>query len=357
MKPLIYDLDYFELKTALNDLGGPGYRTDQVWNALYKSLLSSPGKITTLPKSFREKMHNSFAFNAVTPRKVAKSVDGRTVKILFTLQDGYPIEAVLMYYDKRRTLCISSQSGCAIGCSFCATGQMGFHRNLTAGEIIAQVLHFARLLSMKQETVTNVVIMGMGEPFQNYESVINALNRMNDPSGLGLGARRFTISTIGLVPEIHRFADERYQYNLAVSLHTVNDDLRSKLVPINQKYPVDEIISACKYYINQTKRRITFEYALISGINDSIIDAQSLARKVRGMMCHVNLIPLNPTASYQGQATSTEQANMFCDILNNLNIPCTIRMRRGIEIAAGCGQLASKTWANSDDQQKEDKLH
>ncbi len=268
IKPLIFDLDYQALKKALDEFGQPGYRTDQVWNALYRSYLSSPGEISTLPKAFRAQLNDSFSFNALTPQRTIKSSDGRTIKTLFTLQDGKPIEAVLMYYEKRRTLCISSQSGCAIGCSFCATGQMGFHRNLTAGEIIAQVLHYARFLAMEDEPITNIVVMGMGEPFLNYDAVINALDRMNDPTGLGLGARRFTISTIGLVPEILRFAKEKYQYNLAISLHTVNDELRTKLIPINRKYPVSQLLSVCNQYTNLTKRRITFEYALISGIND-----------------------------------------------------------------------------------------
>jgi len=342
MKPLIFDLNYSDLKTTLQELGQPGYRADQVWTAIYKSFRSTPEEITTLPKSFREELSNDFSFNALTPVNVIKSNDGRTVKTLFMLQDGKQIEAVLMYYEKRRTLCISSQAGCGIGCAFCATGQMGFRRNLTSGEIIAQVLYFARILAAEEESVTNVVIMGMGEPFQNYESVLAALDRLNDPDAFGLGARRFTISTVGLVPEILRFADEGKQYNLAISLHTVDDELRSKLVPINKKYPVNQIISACKHYIQKTKRRVTFEYALIQGLNDSVREAEALVRKLRGMICHVNLIPLNPTVGYSGQPTRANQATVFCDILNNSNISCTIRLRRGIEISAGCGQLATE---------------
>ncbi len=339
---LIYDLDFEMLESQLKALGQPGFRAKQIWTALYQTFRVSPDEITTLPKDFREKLSQSYSFQALDPVKAIESRDGRTVKALFKLYDGNYIEAVLMYYDERRTLCISSQSGCGIGCSFCATGQMGFKRNLSSGEIIAQVLYYARLLDEMGEHVTNVVVMGMGEPFQNYDNVMTAINRLNDPRAFGLGARRFTISTVGLVPKIIQFADEGYQYNLAISLHTVDDTLRSKLIPINKKYPVDELISACRYYVLKTSRRITFEYALIQGVNDSVEDALALAKKIRGMICHVNLIPLNPTKEFGEQATSADQAQIFCDTLEEHNISCTVRLRRGIEIQAGCGQLATE---------------
>jgi len=339
---LIYDLDFEMLESQLKTLGQPGFRAKQIWTALYQTFRVSPDEITTLPKDFREKLSQSYSFQALDPVKAIESRDGRTVKTLFKLYDGNYIEAVLMYYDERRTLCISSQSGCGIGCSFCATGQMGFKRNLSSGEIIAQVLYYARLLDEMGEHVTNVVVMGMGEPFQNYDNVMTAINRLNDPRAFGLGARRFTISTVGLVPKIIQFADEGYQYNLAISLHTVDDTLRSKLIPINKKYPVDELISACRYYVLKTSRRITFEYALIQGVNDSVEDALALAKKIRGMICHVNLIPLNPTKEFGEQATSADQAQIFCDTLEAHNISCTVRLRRGIEIQAGCGQLATE---------------
>lgn len=342
MKTLIYDMDYETLETQVKALGQPGFRAKQIWTALYQTFRVSPKEISTLPKDFRESLSQSFSFKALNPVKAIESKDGRTLKTLFQLNDGNYIEAVLMYYDERRTLCISSQSGCGMGCSFCATGQMGFKRNLTTGEIIAQVLYYARYLAEMDEHVTNVVVMGMGEPFQNYDNVIAAVNRLNDPKAFGLGARRFTISTVGLIPEIIQFADEGYQYNLAISLHTVDDALRSKLIPVNKKYPVDDLISACRYYVNKTSRRVTFEYALIQGINDSAEDAIALANKIRGMICHVNLIPLNPTKKFSEQATSSAQAQVFCDTLEDRKISCTIRLRRGIEIQAGCGQLASE---------------
>ncbi|MDF1519955.1 MAG: 23S rRNA (adenine(2503)-C(2))-methyltransferase RlmN [Brevefilum sp.] len=343
---LIYDLDFETLESQINALGQPGFRAKQIWTALYQTFRVSPDEITTLPKDFREKLSQSYSFQALDPVKAIESRDGRTIKTLFKLNDGNYIEAVLMYYDERRTLCISTQSGCGIGCSFCATGQMGFRRNLSSGEIVAQVLYFARMLDEMGDHVTNVVVMGMGEPFQNYDNVMAAINRLNDPRAFGLGARRFTISTVGLVPKIIQFADEGYQYNLAISLHTVDDTLRSKLIPINKKYPVDELISACRYYVHQTSRRITFEYALIQGVNDSVEDALALSKKISGMICHVNLIPLNPTKKFGEQATSADQAKIFCDTLEAHNISCTVRLRRGIEIQAGCGQLATEGESN-----------
>jgi 23S rRNA (adenine2503-C2)-methyltransferase len=219
---------------------------------------------------------------------------------------------------------------------------MGFKRNLTSGEIVAQVLYYARLLDDEGDRVTNVVMMGMGEPFQNYQNVMEALHRLNHPDAMGLGARRFTISTVGLVPKIKQLADENTQYNLAISLHTVDDALRSKLIPINERYPVDVLLEACRYYMQKTHRRITFEYALIQGINDSLSEAEALAQKIKRLLCHVNLIPLNPTVGFSEQPSSNSQAEAFCQVLDQYNIPCTIRLRRGIEIQAGCGQLAAE---------------
>jgi 23S rRNA (adenine2503-C2)-methyltransferase len=341
-KPLIYDLEKETLRAWFKEQGQPQFRAEQVWTALYQSLRSSPEKITTLPKDLRETLGDNFSFTALSTVREIKSRDGQTIKTLFKLHDGNLIEAVLMYYQDRRTLCISSQSGCGIGCSFCATGQMGFRRNLSSGEIIAQVLFYARMLAENGEKVTNIVIMGMGEPFQNYQNLMEALARLNDPDAMGLGARRITISTVGLTPKIRQFADEETQYNLAISLHTVDDELRSKLIPINKRYPVGDLLEACRYYVQKTNRRITFEYALIQGVNDSIKDAEALAEKLKDMLCHVNLIPLNPTEGFFEQPSSSEQVEAFCHALEDKNIPCTIRLRRGIEIQAGCGQLAAE---------------
>jgi 23S rRNA (adenine2503-C2)-methyltransferase len=229
-----------------------------------------------------------------------------------------------------------------MGCTFCATGQMGFRRNLTSGEILEQVVYYARILSNQGEQVTNVVVMGMGEPFHNYEATIGAIDQLNHPDGFNLGTRRFTISTVGLVPGIRRFTVENRQVNLAVSLHAADDELRSSLLPINRKYPLNELISACRDYVTTTRRRITFEWALINGLNDGIDQARKLARLVQGMNCHVNVIPLNPTQGYSGKGTTRRRAAAFSQELEARGISCTIRLRRGIDIQAGCGQLAGE---------------
>jgi len=228
-----------------------------------------------------------------------------------------------------------------MGCVFCATGQMGFRQNLSSGEIIEKVLYFARELALTNQVVSNIVLMGMGEPFHNYDSVLEAIQRLNDPNGFTLGARRFTISTVGIIPGITRFSQEKNQVNLAISLHAANDELRSSLLPIARKYPLDELVAACKAYVELTHRRITFEWALIQGVNDSTRDAEELVNLVKGLLCHVNIIPLNPTQKYSGKTTTHEQALAFQAVLQAKGIPCTIRLRRGIEINAGCGQLAS----------------
>lgn len=341
-KPFILDLNIEELKALLISMGEPAYRVAQVWQAVYANHVASAEDITTLPKVTREKLQDALDFSHLVSIDRLVSSDGKTVKTLFQLPDGAQIEAVLMHYDERDTLCISSQAGCAMGCVFCATGQMGFKRNLSPGEIIEQVMVYARELASEDKKVSNVVVMGMGEPFNNYEAVLAAIDRLNDPKGMNLGARRFTISTVGLVPMIERFASEKRQINLAISLHAANDTLRSSLLPINKKYPLVELMQACREYSAATNRRLTFEWALIQGVNDSPADAEQLARLVRGILCHVNIIQLNPTRKYAGKATNRESAEIFKNKLEEVGIPCTIRLRRGIDIQAGCGQLASQ---------------
>jgi 23S rRNA (adenine2503-C2)-methyltransferase len=228
-----------------------------------------------------------------------------------------------------------------MGCVFCATGQMGFSRHLTSGEIVAQVMYYARVLKEEEMAVTNIVLMGMGEPFHNYENTMAAIDRLNDADGYNFGARRFTISTVGLAPAIKRFADEKRQVNLAVSLHAIDDKSRVEMMPVNKRYKIAEVLEACQYYVAQTSRRVTFEWALIHGVNDTPEVARKLASLLRGLMCHVNAIPLNPTAGFEGEGTSKERALLFKETLEAGGIPCTIRMRRGIDINAGCGQLAT----------------
>lgn len=340
--PLIYDFDRDGMKDLLSTWNQPAFRVNQIWDGLYRNLKSSPSEWSNLPSNLKTLLSERTRFEGLTPVDKLQASDGQTVKVLFTTNDGHPVEAVLMKYDQRRTLCISTQAGCAMGCVFCATGQMGFFRNLTSGEIVEQVLYFARLLNMEHEVLTNIVVMGMGEPFNNYDNTLAAVDRLNDQRGFNLGARRFTISTVGLVPMIQQFAAEKRQVNLAVSLHAANDPLRSSLLPINKKYPLSELIPACREYVEITGRRISFEWALIRDINDRPQDASELTELVRGMNCHINVIPLNPTGAYTGNATAISRAQEFADQLNTARIPCTIRLRRGIDIQAGCGQLAGK---------------
>lgn len=337
----LYDLDLPELESFFQGIGEAQYRASQVWVGLYRRYLRSINEFSNLSLSLQNRLAEQFCpFSHLLPDKVQKSKDGETIKTLFRLPDGHGIEAVLMRYEKRRTLCISTQAGCGMGCVFCATGQMGFRRNLSSGEIVEQVMYYARLLADEGERVTNVVIMGMGEPFHNYDATMDAIDRLNHPDGYNFGERRFTISTVGLIPAIHRFTTERRQINLAVSLHAANDELRSSMLPINTRYPLDDLFSACKEYVETTHRRITFEWALIHGVNDSPEQARLLAKRLRGLLCHVNVIPLNPTTKYVGQPTTRQRALDFNNELEKYGIPCTIRLRRGIDIQAGCGQLA-----------------
>lgn len=355
----LLDMGLDELTQFIKELGQPAYRARQVWEWIYQRYAGDFEQISNLPQALRAQLAQRATLRVLTPVVEQVSLAGDTLKILFQLHDGQTIEAVLMLYDKRRTLCISSQAGCAMGCTFCATAQGGLARNLTAGEIVAQVLYFARYLATpgalplteveRPSTVTNIVLMGMGEPMHNYKNVWTALRRLTDAAAFGLGARNITLSTVGLVPMIDRMAEEGLQIGLAVSLHAPNDDLRTQLVPINKGYPVDELLASVERYIAKTKRRVTFEYALMKGINDSAELAHELGQKIQHLLCHVNVIPLNPIPDSKFQPTSDEDTQRFVDILRSYGISATVRLRRGIEINAGCGQLqrsqanASKT--------------
>ncbi len=338
----IYDLDLPALTQWVSAQGERPFRARQIWEGLYRHLWDRPEAFTTLPKGLRARLAQDFAFRRLTPVLEATSEDGETHKTLFHLPQGEPVETVRMRYVKRRTLCISTQSGCAMGCTFCATGQMGLQRNLSPGEIVEQVLYYARWLRQRGERVTHIVVMGMGEPFHNYPATMQALERLTDPQGFGLGQRRITVSTVGLVPRIREFAHSGKQYNLAISLHAADDHLRSQLLPINRKYPLAELLDAVREYIARTHRRVTFEWALIHGLNDTPEQAHKLARLLQGMLAHVNLIPLNPTPGFEGQASPRERVYAFRDVLARHGIPCTVRLRRGVDIQAGCGQLAGQ---------------
>lgn len=341
-EPFLFDLSYDQLKAYFQSIGEPAYRVDQLWTAAYTNLVNDFDQVSAFPIRLRTQMAKDMRFSHLKTGERLTSTDRETIKFLFTLPGGNPIESVLMHYNERQTLCISSQAGCAMGCVFCATGQMGFKRNLSAGEIIEQVLVLGRELDQQDEKITNIVIMGMGEPFHNYDAVLEAIERLNDPKGLNLGARRFTISTVGIIPGIRRFTAEKRQVNLAISLHAANDTLRSALLPVNRKYPLTELMEACREYVAYTNRRLTFEWALIRDVNDTPEHAHELASLLKGLLCHVNVIPLNPTTNYPGKATTEVRAREFKQALESKGIPCTIRLRRGIDIAAGCGQLAAR---------------
>ena len=339
---LIYDLSYKALQDTLKRWGEPEYRATQIWQCLYKHLYKTPEQFTTLPLELRIKLDENFKFQAFEPLIHVCSQDGETEKVLLKTEDDRQIETVLMYYDKRRTVCISTQAGCAIGCVFCATGQMGFVGNLSRGEIVEQVLYFARKLNTIDDRISNIVTMGMGEPFLNYDATMDALDIVNHPGGFNFGARRITLSTVGIIPMIERFTQEGHNFNLAISLHAATNELRDQLVPINRKYPIEDLIRACNDYISRSGRRISYEWALIEGVNDGIEQAQKCAELLKGSICHVNLIPLNPTDGYASVATNQKTAIAFRDFLQSQGIPTTIRLRRGIDIHAGCGQLAGQ---------------
>ncbi len=338
----LLDLSKAELSTLLADWGEPGYRADQIWSWLYRRFAATPEEMTNLPKSLRTRLAEETRLDPLTPLTTLDSSDGQTRKTLFALPDGPQIEAVLMRYEKRRTLCISTQAGCTMGCPFCATGQGGFIRNLSAGEIVAQVLYYAQALATEGQRVTNVVFMGMGEPLANYTATWAAIRRLNDPAGFGLGARAMTLSTVGLVPAIRHMSHEPEQVGLAVSLHAATDELRDKLVPINRRYPLAQLMQACRDYVNTTHRRITFEYALMDGVNDSDEQAHQLADLVGNLLVHVNLIPLNPTPDSPYRGSSPARVRAFQSVLERRGISTTVRLRRGIDIQAGCGQLRAR---------------
>jgi len=338
-----FDLSFKELSGLLSTWGQPAYRAKQIWELVYRHLQTDPLLFSNQPKDFRTRLNENLEFTHLQEMESIRSKDHQTIKNLYRLPSGSLIETVLMRYDQRETVCISTQSGCAVGCKFCATGQLGFNQNLTAGEIVEQVLSFAQFLKKEDRSVTNIVIMGMGEPFLNYNNLLKAIHLLNDANGFNLGMRRFTISTVGIVPGIERFTKEDSQANLAISLHAANDSLRQSLIPIAKTYPLAQLFLACNNYIDTTRRRLTFEWDMIQGVNDRPEDAHELASKVKHMLCHVNLIPLNPTGRYDCQPSSHERVEVFKAILDSHGIPCSIRIRRGVDIAAGCGQLAAKS--------------
>ncbi|HEX2914278.1 MAG TPA: 23S rRNA (adenine(2503)-C(2))-methyltransferase RlmN [Chloroflexia bacterium] len=346
-KPTMLDLDKAELEAFVKEAGQPNFRAKQIWGWLYQKFATNYSEMANLPRPLLAKLEESYALAPLelVVEKVAN--DGQTRKALFRLADGAEIETVLMLYPDRATVCVSTQAGCAMACTFCATGQLGLMRNLQAGEIIQQVLYFERFLSQTQDAaltlghkrVSNLVFMGMGEPLANYQNLWKAIRRFNDPEGVNLSARKMTVSTVGLAPMIRRFADEDLQVNLAISLHAANDTLRSSMMPVNNRFPIAELIDACKEYIAKTNRRLSFEYTLVEGQNDSPAAGRELGHLLKGMLCHVNLIPMNPVPGSSQRGSNQQRVRAFQAELDRYGIPNSVRVEKGRDIQAACGQL------------------
>ncbi|MDQ2865022.1 MAG: 23S rRNA (adenine(2503)-C(2))-methyltransferase RlmN [Candidatus Eremiobacteraeota bacterium] len=321
------------------------YRLKQIYRAAAKELTDEIVSVTTLPKELRSQLRDvGFSFSSIEPAIVQRSGDGQTTKGLFRLRDGNEVEAVLMeHYGDRTTVCISSQAGCAFACAFCSTGQAGFTRNLDSTEIFDQALFFARELGKRDKRITNVVFMGMGEPFHNYEAVMGAVALLQDPAGLGLGHRHITISTVGLVDKIDRFADEGLQVNLAISLHAPSDRVRSTIMPVNRKFDTESLMAACERYVEKTNRKVFFEYVMLADVNDTDECARELAALMRGHIYHVNIIPYNSTPDGPFAGTQDERIWKFAAILHAAGVPTTVRKNMGRDISAACGQLRAET--------------
>lgn len=339
-----------ELEEYVAGLGAPKYRARQVWEWAYRHLATSYDEMTNVPAGLRTKLAAELPIPALEPMRELAAADGLTRKRLLRLADGTLIESVLMLYDPRSdsrgraTVCVSSQAGCAMGCGFCATGQAGFERNLTAGEILAQVLGFAReQREAGAQRLTNIVFMGMGEPMANYAQVWRAIETLTDDAGINLGARHITISTVGLTQGIRKLADETLQVGLAVSLHAPDQALRESMIDTAHRYPLEDIIDACREYIAKTGRRVTFEYCLIEGVNDAPDQARALGALLKGMLCHVNLIPVNPTADDSIRRPARQRTLVFQETLASHHVRCTVRVEKGVEISAACGQLRGET--------------
>lgn len=328
----------------------PKFRLKQIDKLIFQDLIDNWDQATTLPLSLRQKLNEQVSLLIIA--ETQKTADNKTIKALITLEDGLKIEAVLMKYparnvshsdaggSDRNTVCVSSQVGCPLGCLFCATGAVGFKRNLTISEIVGQVIFFARFLKEENRKITNIVFMGMGEPFLNYDNVLESIKILNNPEKMGLGSRRFSISTCGISEGIEKLAKEPLEINLAISLHAPNDNLRSQLMPINQKYPLVSLLSAVNQYLAENKRKVMFEYVLLNGVNDNLKEAEELVKLMRHPLYHLNLIEYNETGRYQ--PSSPEKTKEFKNILDKAGISYTLRQSLGKEIKGACGQLAVK---------------
>lgn len=339
--PSIYSLQLDQLKEWLEENGEKAFRATQIFEWLYEKRVSSFEDMTNLSKDLRAKLNEAFTLTTLKTLVQQTSKDG-TIKFLFELQDGYSIETVLMRHDYGNSVCVTTQVGCRIGCTFCASTLGGLKRNLEAGEIVAQVVKVQQALDEMNERVSSVVIMGIGEPFDNYDNMMSFLRIINHDKGLNIGARHITVSTSGIIPKIYKFADEKLQINFAISLHAPNTELRSKLMPINRAYKLPQLMEAVKYYVDKTGRRITFEYGLFGGENDQVEHALELAALIKDIKCHVNLIPVNYVPEREYVRTPREQIDLFEKTLKDQGINVTTRREQGHDIDAACGQLRAK---------------
>ena len=341
LKPSVYSLRLDEMKEWLTANGEKAFRAAQIYEWLYEKRVPTFEEMSNLPKALREKLEAEFALTTLSTIIKQESKDG-TIKFLFQLQDGYSIETVLMRHDYGNSICVTTQVGCRIGCTFCASTLGGLKRHLMAGEIVEQVVKVQQQLDETEERVSSIVIMGIGEPFDNYDAMMNFLKIMNDDKGLNIGARHITVSTSGIVPKIYEFADEGMQINFAVSLHAPNQEARQKLMPIAKAYKLEELMEAVKYYTKKTGRRVTFEYGLMSGQNDTEEVAMELAKLIKNIKCHVNLIPINYVPERDYIRTSRSKIFAFERTLKEQGINVTIRREQGADIAAACGQLRAQ---------------
>ncbi|UXR31980.1 23S rRNA (adenine(2503)-C(2))-methyltransferase RlmN [Staphylococcus simulans] len=340
-KQSIYSLRYEEMQAWLVEHGQQKFRAKQIFEWLYEKRVDTIDEMTNVSKDLRALLKDNFTITTLETAVKQESRDG-TIKFLFELQDGYTIETVLMRHEYGNSVCVTTQVGCRIGCTFCASTLGGLKRNLEAGEIVSQVLTVQKALDATDERVSSIVIMGIGEPFENYDEMMDFLKIVNHDNGLNIGARHITVSTSGIIPKIYDFADEEIQINFAVSLHAANDEIRSKLMPINRAYSIDKLMEAIQYYQEKTNRRITFEYGLFGGVNDQLTHARELAHLIQGLNCHVNLIPVNHVPERNYVKTSKEDIFKFEKELKRLGINATIRRNQGSDIDAACGQLRAK---------------
>jgi len=329
------DLTLEQMEALVADMGQPKFRAKQVFGWVYKGKTDF-WEMTNLPEVFKQELSQQCRIGTVKPLKTQLSKTDGTRKYLFELEDGNAIESVFMKYKYGNSICLSSQAGCRMGCRFCASGANGLSRSLTAGEIVSQILEAE---ADSGERISHIVVMGTGEPFDNYDNLSRFIHIVNDKNGLNIGMRNITVSTCGLVPVIGRFAKDFPQVNLAISLHGTTDEIRSSMMPINKRYPIAELIAACREYTQETSRRVTFEYTMVSGVNDSDADAARLAKLLRGMLCHVNIIPLNKVEGSGFDTVSRARAMEFQQLLEAAGIPATVRRELGSDIDAACGQL------------------